>query len=388
MRASRACSAIRASPNPAPAVQGVGEAGLGLDGDRRHGFARVGLHVWRCRCRPHGGSQRVHGMGNLPDVVGRRAAATADQPDARPDEPPGVGRHVVRRAEIQVAAVDVARLAGVGHRGQQGTRHRLGEAFDGVEHRGGADAAVDPEHVGAKLHQLRPELLHRRAVQGVAILGGGQHRDDRPIAHTADGPDRRADLVDVAEGLEDEQVHAAVGQAAGLFGEDDFGLVQPRLAPRLDTDAQRPHRAGHPRGIARRVTRNARPGDVDGVDLLGQAEARELEPVGPEGVGLDDLRARAKVGLMDVDHQAALRQVQILEGAIEEDALGVELSAHGAIADEHPIAQGVEKGLGHECVITCGRPARPPGQASERGGHPCPTRSRPCCTRPTRSPCP
>ncbi len=54
---------------------------------------------------------------------------------------------------------------------------------------------------------------------------------------------------------------------------------------------------------------------------------------------------------MDADHEVGLCQVEILERAIEEDAARVELGAHRAVADEHPFAQCVEEGLGHELPL-------------------------------------
>ena len=48
-----------------------------------------------------------------------------------------------------------------------------------------------------------------RAVERVAVLLGRHLRDDRQSADAAHAADRRADLVQVAEGLEHEQVDAA-----------------------------------------------------------------------------------------------------------------------------------------------------------------------------------
>ena len=69
--------------------------------------------------------------------------------------------------------------------------------------------------------------------------------------------------------------------------------------------------------------------------LVGQAEVAQLDAVGAEGVGLDHVRAVADVGLVDLGDEIGLREVQLVEGAIEEDALGVEHRAHRAVADEH-----------------------------------------------------
>ena len=136
MRASRACSTIRSCPKPAG----------GTEFDAGHETARAAAHSTGAtsastgtgvtaaarparRRRPprrpgRARRQRMHRVGDLLDVIRRGAAAAADQPDAGADEAPGVRRHVVRRAQIEVAAVDVARLAGVGHRRQQGRAAR------------------------------------------------------------------------------------------------------------------------------------------------------------------------------------------------------------------------------------------------------------------------
>jgi hypothetical protein len=197
----------------------------------------------RCRQGPDRRADLLHVLGSGP-------AAAADEADAGSDEAPGVSRHVVRRAEVQVPAVDIARLAGIGHRREQRTGHRLGEPLDRVEHRRRADAAVDAEHVGAELDELRPELLDRGPIQRVAVLGGGQHRDDGHAAHRAHRADGGPELVHVAERLEDEEVHPALDQALRLLGEDGLGLVQPGLAPGFHTHAERPDRPGDPGRVA------------------------------------------------------------------------------------------------------------------------------------------
>ena len=92
---------------------------------------------------------------------------------------------------------------------------------------------------------------------------------------------------------------------------------------------------------------DARAREIDRVHLLGETEAGQLQPVGAEGVRLDDLGARTEVRLMDADHEVGLRQVEVLERPVQEDALGIELRAHRAVADEHPLTQGLEEGLGH-----------------------------------------
>ena len=109
--------------------------------------------------------------------------------------------------------------------------------------------------------------------------------------------------------------------ACGLLAEDVFGFVEAGLAPRLDAHAERPDRPGHVRRVARRVPGEAGARHVDAVHPLGQPEGGELEPIGAERVGFDDVGAGPHVGLVDADHEVGLRQVQLVEGTIEEHAL-------------------------------------------------------------------
>ena len=92
----------------------------------------------------------------------------------------------------------------------------------------------------------------------VAVFFGRDLGDDRQRSRRpADGANRGAELVDVAERLEHEQVDAAVGQSRRLLAEPGLGLVEAGLAPGLDAHAQRPDGAGDVGGVTRRVTRDA-----------------------------------------------------------------------------------------------------------------------------------
>jgi hypothetical protein len=107
------------------------------------------------------------------------------------------------------------------------------------------DAAVDADHVGPLRLQRGHELLGRRAVEAVPVLLDRHLRNHRQRADAADRRNRRAELVHVAKRLEDEQVHAPVGQRFRLFAEIHLRFVRAGLPPWLDADAERPHRAGN-----------------------------------------------------------------------------------------------------------------------------------------------
>ena len=76
----------------------------------------------------------------------------------------------------------------------------------------GPTAQLTPMHGGAAPLELGREPLGRRAVERVAVFLGGHLRDDRQVRDAADGVDRRADLVEVAERLQNEQIDAALGE--------------------------------------------------------------------------------------------------------------------------------------------------------------------------------
>ena len=104
--------------------------------DRRRRSARSQSSS-RCAQRADSSARRgkpAHRHLDMPDVLRRRPAAAADEAHAAVDEAPRVRRHVLGRTEIDVPAFDLARLAGVGLRGEldrRDARHPL----DRFEHR-------------------------------------------------------------------------------------------------------------------------------------------------------------------------------------------------------------------------------------------------------------
>ena len=273
---------------------------------RRPGVRRLDSNRRRDRQRRlHVGRQLLDRQGDLPDVLRRRAAAATHHPHAAGDEAPGVGGHVLGRAEVDVAALDVAGLAGVGLRRERHVAHRR-QPFHGLEHRRRADTAVHADHVGAARGQGRPELLGRRAVEAVAVFLGRHQRDDRQRARRAGGLDRGGGLVPVAERLENQQVHATLDQGRGLLAEVLAGLVDAGLAPGLDAHAQRADGPGHVGGVAGHLARQPGARPVDLAHLVAEPEPAQLHPRGPEGVGLEDVGAGGEVLAVHADHQLGL----------------------------------------------------------------------------------
>ena len=295
--------------------------------------------------------QRFDRRFDLPDVIRRRPAAAADDLRAVQDEPAGVRRHVLGRTQIDVPPFDVARFPGIGLGGQPCVR-RARHPLDRLEHGRGADAAVEADDLRPGLDQRRRELFRRRPVKAVPVVFGRHLGDDRKLTDAADRADGGLDLVQVAEGLEDEQLDPALDERLGLLAEVLLGLVHAGLPPGLDANPERSDRSGDIRLLARGVPGDARPLHVDRVGAIREAEGAELDAVGAEGVRLDDVGPGADVGLVHLGDEIRLRQVQLVERPVQEDALGVQHRPHGAVADEDSRVDGLEeRSQGHKALI-------------------------------------
>ena len=86
---------------------------------------------------------------------------------------------------------------------------------------------------------------------------------------------------------------------------------------------------------------------VDPLGLVGQPVGRELERVGAEGVGLEQLGAGPDVLAVDVAHQVRLPEVELVVADVEEHAPPVEHGAHRPVHDvDAAVGQQVAQG-GH-----------------------------------------
>ena len=193
--------------------------------ERRRGDHRADVHLARRRARL--GAAALEALGEHPDVVGRRAAAAAD--DA----------HVVARRRSRSASWRTPR----GPRGRSSRRRGPGSgcrrsgcttpAPARTRRGSGSRRACPPGPV----EQFSPiastlERLERRqhgrdvgAEQHLAAVG--QQRDLRLDRHLAAGElhrlagaeDRGLDLEDVLRGLDEDEVDAALDEAEALLGE-------------------------------------------------------------------------------------------------------------------------------------------------------------------------
>src|SRR5882762_6431145 len=82
---------------------------------------------------------------------------------------------------------------------------------------------------------------------------------------------------------------------------------------------------------------------------------RELETVGAESIGFDDLRAGFDIGLVDAEDGFRLCGVEFIEAALRADGF-VQHGAHGAIGDEDRVFDAfveVENFHWKKLSITC-----------------------------------
>src|SRR5690606_2727045 len=88
-----------------------------------------------------------------------------------------------------------------------------------------------------------------------------------------------------------------------------------------------------------------------------EAVARQRQPVGAEGVGLDHVGAGLDVVAVHAAYQLRLRQAELVVAAVEEHAALVEQGAHGPVEQERALAEGFEERLHRVAEVGVAPPA-------------------------------
>ena len=268
-------------------------------------------------------------------MLGGGPAASADDPHSGQEETARVLRHVLGRAEIQIAAFDGGRQAGIGHGAE-----RLGGVadhfLDGFEHHLRTGRTVQADHVHRQIVQAAGEIESSGAVAQVAvILDAQQSHDDQIVTGgLARGQDGFANFIRIAKRFENEEVDAGFDQRIRLLAEHGAGFVEAGGTERLQSDAQRTNGAGHEGLLARGFAGDPHAGLIDQADLFGETIRRQTLTIGTESIGFKNLRASLDVFLVNVANQGGQRQVQLVVAAIDEHAFGVERGSHGAIGHQ------------------------------------------------------
>ena len=272
----------------------------------------------------------------------RGAAAAADQGHARVGEPGQVtGEVAAVDGELERARPGAARLARVrlgAHRHRRVADQVLGDD----EHPLRADRAVGADHRHRQRGQHGGDLARRLAAEGVRVVGERRLGDQRQAGDGGGHRDRLDKLVQVAERLENDQVGGVVGDQ----GED---LLAQHLHPlgRADPAALRRGHRGRdgrgdqdlPAGPVGGAPGEPDAGPVDLRDLVGETVVGEPQPVRAERVGLDDVRARAEIAVVDRRDEAGIGEVELRQRPVQGRARRVQHGAHGTVADEHPLAR-------------------------------------------------
>ena len=180
-------------------------------------------------------------------------------------------------------------------------RPRFGSAASGgpsapipssaARHACGPAPWLAPSASDSELPEPQCRLPRRHARERLPVLVEGQQGDDRQRRDRADGVDRRLELAEVVERLDEEQVDAARREQFGLLGEERAPLLLrvAHVAERPDRPGDEHLLPGHLTGLAGDLD----PLGVDALDVVVEEARRELEPVGAEGVRLDQLGTRA-----------------------------------------------------------------------------------------------
>ncbi len=196
---------------------------------------------------------------------------------------------------------------------------------------------------------MRGQGVGRIAQQRFVIAGEGHLGNDGDVGgHRARGRDRRFDLLDVRHRLNDQQIDAGrlragrANQGGDLLAERRLGFGYGDAAKRGQPHPQRPERPGQQHVAERSIDHapgNGHGGVVDGLDLVLQAVLGQLETVGAEGVGLNQVRTGVDVAAVDFGHQCGVGQVDGVERLVDRHAATVEDSAKSPIHQDGAFGQ-------------------------------------------------
>ena len=277
-------------------------------------------------------------VGNRLDVRRRGAAAAANdvhQPGAGPfDDLAGqlLGRFVVARGRQRVgqAGVGVGRDEGVAHVRQL---IHVGPQFLGAQR--AVEAEADRLRMGERIPEGLGGLAGKGAAGGVGDGAGDHHREATAEVgeELFDGEHRGLGIERVEDGFDQQDVGAAVHQAAGRIVVVVHQRIEADIAKARIVHVRRDRqgaggRSEHPGAEARLgrigfgefVTQLAnQPGafDVDLVGEIGEVVIGLRHAGGVEGAGLDDVGAGFEIGPVNAAHHVGAGEDQQVVVALE-----------------------------------------------------------------------
>ena len=254
-----------------------------------------------------------------------------------------------------------------------GIRAALRQVAEVLAHLGRAGGAVEPDHVGAQGVE---------GGQGGADLGAHEHAAggldghldlDRHLSRPAVGhgppaaDDGRLGLQEILDGLDDEQVDAAVEQPGGRLLVAVALLDEGDLAERGDLGA-RPERAGHPAAVGRpgrrppgRCGPTWRPARGSGAARPYSASTQGRQPKLSVSTTSQPTSKKRPVQVGDhVGPGVDQDLVAALEGGAAEivgpEVAQLQVGAGGAVEDDHPLPHRVEVGTHRHRLPGAGGP--------------------------------
>lgn len=140
-------------------------------------------------------------------------------------------------------------------------------------------------------------------------------------------------LLEIPEGFQDQDVNAALDQGRNLLPECVARLLKGSFAQRFDTNPKRSYGPCYPSvKTLCGFLGEARAGDIDCLDLVGQTVALQTETVRPKRVGFDDLGARLQIFMVQTTNEVGLRNIQLVVATVDENAFAIQKRACGPIA--------------------------------------------------------
>mmetsp|Transcript_10494 Transcript_10494/g.29422 ORF Transcript_10494/g.29422 Transcript_10494/m.29422 type:complete len:241 (+) Transcript_10494:1169-1891(+) len=230
------------------------------------------------------------------------AAAPPDNADARLEHTAPVDAKVLGRGHVHQALVQVARLAGVRgghHRGAAGLDHLHGDLVHV-----GRPVAVDAHHVGPPLCEHLRHALRRCPILQ-ATVREAHLRNDRPREQRPGYFQRQAHLLQVAERLEEQQIHLTLHEHLNLLPERCFDSLGGLVAQVAHGLPRRPHRPREVYCLARflnGLSGNPHASLIHRDHLVPDAVLAQEERVGRERVRLDNICPRRNVLLVHRKH--------------------------------------------------------------------------------------
>ncbi len=319
------------------------ERGRVLGTHRREGAAARDPGGAVILLRNEGGLFFGKGVLDGPDVGGSRAAAPADYAHAEADHAVVVGGHLVRGAGEYGDAVFKDRQPRI-RLGDERERGHLSHGAEDVVDAVHAEAAVRADEGGARRLEGDGRRLRRRAEHASSLLLEGEHGDDRDIGgEVADGDEGRADLLDVEEGLQRDEVGAGVDERLRLFLEHAVSLVEAHVADRFHETPGGAYGTSDVGVFAADLTGQAHRLRVDAGHLVAQPVVFQLRLGAAEGVGDDDVRARLEVGAVHPCHHLGCGQVHFLRRLPGFESALLQHRPHGAVQNQHPLLNRLHK---------------------------------------------